>query len=75
MLTACASADPARVTQSPNPYEVRLPSKYEARSGERFPLILFLHGSGGLTAADHLIPHWAEAARSRSERSANGRSV
>jgi predicted peptidase len=40
-------------------HEVLLPAGYAERAQERFPLILFLHGAGGLIPADHVIPRFA----------------
>lgn len=54
-----ALAVPAEA-QSPYPYEVVLPAGYEAKPRERFPLILFLHGGGGLIPQDNLIPEYAK---------------
>jgi predicted peptidase len=58
LLAACVH------TQQPGgtaayPYQTLLPAEYDARPTDRFPLILFLHGGGGLIPEDHLIPDFA----------------
>ena len=57
----CSSLLSPDGTGKPYRYDVHLPDGYSRDANARWPLILYLHGAGGLIPPDNLIPGYAAA--------------